>query len=153
MFLLYIGVVSPLLAEPSQDAVKAIPTRPATEANIIVENQEVLEECDAEQICVEGQLYNNGAKPAKNVKLKIEIGAIKQSHPRATVMKTVDAAIMQPGDRQDFDFTLDRKIISKDAKGREKIIEVGKYNFRIVPVWSQPKPKSLASKQPKKKVN
>ena len=43
---------------------------------------------------------------------------------------------MSPGDRQDFELTIDRKIAVPNSKGQIKLLEVGKYNFRLVPTWS-----------------
>ncbi len=130
-----------LYAAPVPNTFKAEPTRPTTEARVIVEDQEILETCDTEKICVEGRLANTGAKAAYQVKLRIEIGGTKRGKPRLTLIENVATTTMAPGDRQEFSITIDRKIPKKNSKGEEKIIEVGKYNFRIVPVWTQQKTK------------
>lgn len=136
------------MAAPLPTAFKAAPTRPNTEANVIVEEQEVLDTCDSEQICVQGQLFNNGAKPAVGLKLRVDIGGIRQGgKPRYSMIKKVENSAMNPGDRQEFYLTLDRKIPTKNAKGEDKIIEVGKYNFLITPVWAEPKPAKRALKK------
>ena len=139
--------VSPLGADPIPGVFKPAPSRPATEANIIIEEQEVLETCDSEKICVEGRIANNGAKPAYQVRLRIEIGGTKQGRPRHAIGHKLDVATMEPGDRQEFHLTIDRKTPINN-KGEEKIIEVGKYNFKIVPLWTNSKPKPLSPKKP-----
>lgn len=148
-----LSLLIPLQAAPLPTAFKAAPARPSSEANLIIEDQEVLEACDTEQICVQGQLHNNGTKPAYQVKIRVEIGATKQGRPRHTFFEKVENSVMEPGDRQDFYLTIDRKIPVKDAKGEDKIIEVGKFNFKTVPLWSPSKPKaSPPFKKPKSKL-
>ena len=140
----------PLWADPSPEGIKAPPTRPSAEASVIAENIEVLEPCSSEQICVEGQLYNNGSKTAYQVKIHIEIGATKHGRPRMTLVKTPENPTMNPGDRQDVQFTLNRKIPYKNKKGEDKILEVGKFNFKVIPRWTGKKPTTAPSKKRRK---
>jgi hypothetical protein len=88
-------------------------------------------------------------KAAYQVKLRVEIGATKHGRPRATLPEKVETTTMAPGDRQEFALMIDRKITKKNAKGEEKTIEVGKYNFKIVPEWARQKSKAAA--KPKNK--
>lgn len=142
-------LVSPLAADPFSPAIKAAPVRPSVEANVVVEDHEILETCDTEQICVQGWIHNNGAKPAYQTKLRIEIGGTKRGRPRHTIIQKMDNPVMEPGDRQEFYLTIDRKIKTKDGKGEEKILEVGKFNFKIVPVWSTTKAKTIKTNKKK----
>ncbi len=146
--LLMLGV--PLAAETIPTAFKPPPTRPSMEANIVIEDQEILEACDTEQICVQGQLYNNGAKPAYQTKLRIEIGGTKQGRPRHAITRKMDNPTMEAGDRQEFYLMIDRKITLKNQKGEEKVLEVGKYNFKVIPIWSATPAKTLKTKKKKR---
>lgn len=152
VIMLFAGALpaEPLLAEPLPTAFKPVPTRPAVEANVVVEDQEILDECKPEKICVQGRLFNNGAKPAYRVKLRVEIGGAKQGRPRHTIAKKPDNQTMEPGDRQEYYLELDRKIPVKNKKGEEKILEVGKYNFKVVPAWTANKPRPPAAKKRKR---
>jgi hypothetical protein len=109
---------------------------------------EIRNECENDKICVEGQLYNRGAKEAAGLQLKIEIGGTKHSRPRKTLTHKVTSTLMNPGDRQDFMLSIDRKI-TYEENGKPKIIEVGKYNFKIVPTWSKAKPKKTTAAKKK----
>lgn len=106
------------------------------EVNIQVEWQEILVECAPTQLCVQGTLVNSGTQGAGGVKLRVEIGNIKMSKPRVVKIFKLEQPFMGPGDHQDFTFTLDRKTAYKDYKGKPKVIEVGKYNFRVIPIWA-----------------
>lgn len=146
-FLVFSGI---LKAESLPTAFKPVPARPAIGANVIIEDQETLEACEVEKICVQGRLFNNGAIPAYQVKLRIEAGGAKQGRPRHAWTINADTATMGPGERQEFAITIDRKIPIKDNKGEEKVLEVGKYNFKIVPQWAPAKPERPADKKRKK---
>lgn len=132
--------LSPLRAAAQIDipGMKPVPTRPPADAEVIVQETEILPDCEDMKICVEGLLQNIGGKTAKNVKLKIELGGGTHTRPRTSFVSKVENTVMEPGDRQDFSLKIDRKITYKDEKGQEKAIEVGKYNFKIVPVWYKP---------------
>jgi hypothetical protein len=118
---------------------------------VIIEWQEILNECFEGKICVQGQLYNQGKKEAKNVKLNIEIGGTKHTKPRLVLSQKVEQSDMMPGDRQDFDLTLERHVTFKE-RDQEKTIEVGKYNFKVVPVWNGPQEKIISTKKPVRKI-
>ncbi|MCG3203574.1 MAG: hypothetical protein KCHDKBKB_00244 [Elusimicrobia bacterium] len=146
----FILLIGPLQASETSSQIKTLPTRPSIDAHVIVEDQEILEPCEVEKICVQGQLYNAGKKTAYKTKLNIEIGATKQGKPRHVWVEKLDVPTMAPGDRQEFSFMLNRKIPIKDKQGMEKTIEVGKYNFKVVPVWSNIPPPTKAPRKRKK---
>ncbi len=125
----------PLAAAPPNAALKSPPKRRPIEPFVTLEWTDFLEECVPEKVCVEGQLYNAGARPATKVRLRIEIGGTKYVKPRTVLYSAVEYPTMEPGDRQQFSIAIDRKINYKHA-GKEKVIEVGKYNFKIEPEWS-----------------
>ncbi len=127
---------------PALQRVKAAPKKYSEAADVVTEWAEAVDPCDPEEICVEGVLYNQGRTTANNVRLFVEIGASKHTKPRTSFHKGLDQPVMAPGDRQDFSFTIPRRIPYKD-KGEKKEIEVGKYNFRVTPVWTG---KELSSK-------
>ncbi len=137
LFTLTIGLLAPpAWAEVDPNAYKAAPKRPSLEADIVVESTEIMEDCAEEKICVEGQLYNAGGKPANSVALRIEIGGTKHTKPRTVFSSKVEEPVMDPGDRQDFSLMINRKVKYKE-NGKEKVIEVGRYNFKIVPTWAK----------------
>lgn len=129
---------------------KETPTRPSEEAEVVIEWQEILTECFEGKICVQGQLYNQGKKTAKQVKLNVEIGGTKYTRPRMILKEKVEQPEMNPGDRQDFDLMIERRITYKE-KGQDKAIEVGKYNFKIVPTWLKPEARKLGPNQSNKR--
>jgi hypothetical protein len=144
-------ISAPLFAEqsvfpsPALQKVKTAPKKYIEAADVVTEWAEASDPCDIDKICVEGVLYNQGHTTASNVKLRVEIGGSKYAKPRITLTRTLDEPTMEPGDRQEFNITIDRKIPYKD-KGEDKEIEVGKYNFKLVPIWlgkdttTKPKP-------------
>lgn len=149
LFSITILLAVPLFSvEPEFPAIKPAPFRPSAEADVVVDWVETLDECWEEKVCVQGQLYNQGKKPANNVRLRIEIGGTKYTTPRMVLIRKVEQTLMNPGDRQDFDLTIDRKIPYRD-KGEEKVLEVGKFNFKVVPAWNKPG-ESLSRKKSKK---
>ena len=119
---------------------KPAPVRLQNKPRIIVEWHEILEECAKEKVCVQGQLLNEGGKTAYNTKLRIDLGGTKYIKPRARLWARLSEAVMRPGDRQEFYLEINRKVPYKH-KRKQKIFEVGKYNFQIVPLWSKKKPK------------
>lgn len=150
-----LSLCTPLKSNPLDPAnLKPAPVRPSNEADVITENVEVVDTCESDKICVEGQLYNRGAKPADRIKLRVEIGGTKHAKPRYVFHSNVENPSMNPGDRQDFSLTIDRKIPYKQ-KNEDKVLEVGKYNFKIVPTWTKqqptkPKSKKAIGKKPRK---
>lgn len=133
--------IAPLWSDiTNSDYMKPVPTRPSKEAKIEVESMEILDDCDPDQICVEGFLFNTGQREAQRVRLRVEIGGSKQIKPRTQYYVQVEDSNMDAGERQPFDLKIKRKIPYTD-KGIEKIIEVGKFNFKIVPDWNRPKKK------------
>ncbi len=148
---LFLSLAFPTLAPANElPQFKEAPTRPSEEAEVVVEWQEILTECFEGKVCVQGQLYNQGKKTAKQVRLNIEIGGTKHTKPRIILKQKVEQSEMNPGDRQDFDLTIDRRISYKE-KEQDKTIEVGKYNFKIVPTWLKTDLKKIPNKKPIKK--
>lgn len=121
---------------------KEPPKRPSFEADVQIEQLEFLDDCPPEKICVEGHLYNAGAKTAHDVRLSVEIAGTKHSNPRVVLPFKVEHSVMNPGDRQDFSLLLDRKVTYR-AKKKDRIVEVGRYNFKIIPKWANMPKKSL----------
>jgi hypothetical protein len=119
---------------PALQKVKNAPKKYSETPDVITEWVEATDPCDPDKICVEGVLYNQGRVKASNVKLLVEIGGSKYGKPRISLTKTIEENAMEPGDRQEFAFTIDRKLPYKD-KGEKKEIEVGKYNFKVTPLW------------------
>jgi len=120
------------------------PIRLSYKPEIRLEWTDTITDCEPEKICVEGQLYNAGGKTAYKVHLRVNIGGTKYIKPRTFLLRRVDASVMKPGDRQQFYIEIDRKVTYKDKKdrGKFKIMEVGKFNYKIVPLWSRNLPKS-----------
>jgi hypothetical protein len=146
--LLFAAILFPGLCIYSGTAagpMKLAPSRPSEEAEVVLEWMDILNDCQEGKICVQGLLYNSGRQTARNVKLRIEIGGTKYSPPRIVLGHHVNQSVMEPGDRQEFDITIDRKI-SYGEKGKPKTIEVGKFNFKIVPSWSRPAIKKFKKK-------
>ena len=130
-----ISMPAPLpISELPGQRIKAAPRQFSEAADIVLEDTGLIDECEAEKICVEGQLYNQGRRPAYHVRLRVEIGGSKYGRPRTSFYRPVGETTMQPGDRQDVLVTLDRKVAYKE-KGQLKEVEVGRYNFKIVPTW------------------
>lgn len=125
-----------IFPSPALQKVKTAPKKYSEAADVVTEWTEAAEECEPEKICVEGLLHNRGKKTAYGVKLLVAVGGGKHAKPRTSFYKKLENPIMNPEDRQEFSFTIDRKIPYKDNKGKSKEVEVGKYNFKITPVWS-----------------
>ncbi len=128
---------------------KPAPARPPVDALVIVEDQQVLEECEPDKICIEGNLYNSGAKSAHHLKLRVEVGGGKYAKPRTSFFTPLEKNALDAGARMGFSATIDRKIPYKDKTGEDKIIEAGKYNVKLVPVWTAET--KLTNKKPAKK--
>ena len=128
------------------DKLKTTPKKISNEAEVIVDWMEIVDDCESTQICVDGMLHNDGRKTAYNTKLKIDLGGTKQIKPRTSIFSKLDEPTMNPGDRQEFSVQINRKVQYKDHHGKDKIIEVGKYNFQINPVWSAQKSQKQVSK-------
>jgi hypothetical protein len=127
----------PLYAQPPSPRMRPQP-KPLfqRDADIKIENQEILTDCAEAQLCVQGNIKNVGGKPASSVKIRVEIGNTQMAKPRVVKIFPVESSTMNPGDQQEFWFKLDRKTLYKDHKGKPKVMEVGKYNFRVIPIWS-----------------
>ncbi len=136
--LLCLATLRPLLG--ADLPMRPPPVGPQPDAEIVLEWMEVLEECPPDKVCVEGGLHNTGGKTASQVKLEVHIGGTKQSKPRTRVLIDMAEPIMNPGDRQDFMFQLDRRLPYRSGE-KMKILEVGKYNFKVLPSWHRPSPK------------
>ncbi|OVE77807.1 hypothetical protein BVX98_01925 [bacterium F11] len=120
------------------------PTRLVHKPEVILEWADPQDECPEEKVCILGQLRNAGGKTAYNVHLQIDIGGTKYIKPTTYLYSRVDQTMMKPGDQQEFYMEIDRKVPYK-KRGKIKVIEVGKYNFKIVPIWT--KTKKLNRKQ------
>jgi hypothetical protein len=121
------------------------PQVPLHKPDILVEWQNILDDCSTEKICVQGGVLNQGPLTAFNVRLRVEIGSHNLSKPRLVKTFPVENVDMNAGDRQEYYFELERKTPYHDRHGKEKILEVGKYNFKVLPQWDEQK------KPPKKK--
>jgi hypothetical protein len=115
---------------------KPPPSRPVSDALVIVEDQQFLDECPTDKICIEGNLYNSGVKPAQHLKLRVDVGGGKYAKPRTSFFTPLDHNALDAGERLGFSTTIDRKLPYKNNKGEDKTIEAGKYNIKLVPVWS-----------------
>jgi hypothetical protein len=125
---------------------KEPPKKRVDGAQLVVESQEILSDCDAELICVEGLVYNQGNKTAFQAKLRIFLGGGKHIKPRTSIIKPLATKTMDSGERQEFSIKIPRRHIYKQ-QGKERIVEVGRFNFNIEPEWkdtpqSPPPPKS-----------
>ncbi|MCB4756153.1 MAG: hypothetical protein LHV69_03820 [Elusimicrobia bacterium] len=125
--------------------IKPPPKRPVSTADIQIEWQEPSDLCPTEKLCVEGQLFNAGPKPAYKIYLVVEIGGTTLTKPKAVVKAQLEESAMNPGDRQLFSIQLDRKIPYKE-RGQDYIIEVGKFNYKIKAKWSDTLPKKRKKK-------
>ena len=136
-------------ADSSAPNVKAAPRQPITTAHIILEEENILDDCGTDKICVEGLLKNDGKETATQVRLRVEVGGSgPYLKPRTSYEEALSSAPMNPGDRQEFFIEISRKI-PYQVNHKEKIVEVGKYNFQIVPVWKE---ESSSSKPRRKKT-
>jgi hypothetical protein len=115
---------------------KPVPRRPPEGSSIVVTNMEVMPDCAVDKVCADGTVENNGGKTAYLVRLKVELGGTKVGHPRTYFVQPLRDTEMEPGETQDFSLMIDRKFPYKDAQKKDKILEVGRYNFRVVPVWA-----------------
>ena len=119
-------------------------------AHVVVESQDILDDCVSDKICVEGLIYNEGTKPAYSTQLRIDVGGgTKYIKPRTSIRVSLVTPTLEAGDRQEFSIQIPRKI-AYHANGEEKSIEVGKYNFQLVPVWKDEKPTVKPSRKTKK---
>lgn len=120
--------------------IKAAPKKFSAAAEVVIEDVEPFDvDCSSENICLEGQLHNQGSTTAYAVSIVVDIGGSKYGKPRLSIPKKVDNPTMNAGDRQDFILTLNRKMYYK-YKDKKKMVEIGKYNYRIVPKWSETPP-------------
>jgi hypothetical protein len=127
--------------------IRELPDRPASGPYIRLVEMEVLPDCPAERVCADGIVENYGSATAYAARLRVEIGAVKLGKPRASFIFELEQPEMAPGERQEFSLMINRKYAYKNAEKKDKIIEVGRYNFRIVPLWSKSPP---VAKRPKK---
>lgn len=145
--LIILAQINPLKADQIPRE-KEPPSKPISSADVIIEDQEILADCAEGKICVEGMLYNRGRKTAYGVQLRIDMGGSgKYIRPRTFITTSVEEPTMEPGQRQQFSLMINRHH-SYRKKGEDKIIEVGRYNFQIVPLWKNaaPTPKKRKKK-------
>lgn len=119
----------------SPDRFRPAPKRMTVQPDVIVEWMDTSGECPADSVCADAQLFNAGKSTAYNVSLRVEIGNMKLSKPRAVLRFPVETKTMAPGDRQLTAFVLSRRITVRE-RNKDRTVEVGKYNFHIVPVWT-----------------
>ena len=131
--------------DPSID-IKLTPQRPPEGAEVVISDIEILPGCAEDKICVEGLLANTGSKTAREVRVRIDIGGMREGHPRLSLFKTPEDSEMNPGDSQLFEFQIDRRV-SYQYRGEEKTIQVGRFNFHLVPVWVE-EPAEPAGNEP-----
>jgi len=93
------------------------------------------EGCPSEKVCIEGEIENVGTKTAYNVHLRIELGGAKHIKPRTFLLSRLSNPVMESGDHQDFSLQINRKVPYK-SRNEIKFFQVGKYNFKIIPLWS-----------------
>lgn len=132
--------------------IRAAPKRLNQIAEVEVEWAEPTDNCPTDQLCVQGQLFNAGGKTAYGVTLIADIGGTAITKPRTSLKVPIEQTVMEPGDRQEFSVQMDRKMTYKE-KGKDRIIEVGKYNYKLKPEWVETPPKKAPPKKspPKKK--
>ena len=136
--LLLAAVFISVAAAAAEDmpGMKQVPRRPPEGSSIVLTNLEVMPDCAEGKVCADGTIENNGGKTAYLVRLKVELGGIKVGHPRTYFVQRLKDNEMEPGETQDFSLMIDRKFPYKDAKRRDRVMDVGRYNFRVVPVWA-----------------
>lgn len=135
--LLSLLILLPAAAWAELPPIKPAPTRPPEGPAVVMEEFEVLPDCAAEKVCSEGLIRNIGSRTAHHVRLRIEIGGTKFGKPRTFYYQELDKSELEPTEAQSVSVTIDRKRPYKNAKGEEKVIEVGRYNFKVVPVWKE----------------
>ena len=136
--------LSPLRAD--MPPMKPAPTRPPEEPMVVVQQFDILPDCAADKVCGEGLIRNIGLKTAHKVRLRLDIGGTKYGKPRTSIYQDLDKDFLDPTEAQSVDFTVDRKVPYKNEKGEDKLIEVGRYNVKMVPVWKEQQ-KPTASKK------
>lgn len=132
---LLVALSLPVLAEEAP-FIKPAPTRPPEGSSIRIVDMEVLPDCAENKVCADGTIENNGMKTAYLVRLKVELGGTKFGKPRTYFVQQLSDNEMAPGEKQDFSLMIDRKFAYKDPEAKERILEVGRYNFKVVPVWA-----------------
>jgi hypothetical protein len=157
LFLSFITFSLPVLHAETLPKQKQAPRRMLHTPEVILEESETMEECAPEKICVRGQILNDGGVVAENVMLRVEIGGTKYTKPRISYEEKLETNTMNPGDRQEFHIEIERKLPYKDKK-EMKTIEVGRFNYKIVPTWKgwpgeerKPAKRSPRKALPKKK--
>lgn len=126
--------------------VKPAPRRPPPGPSVIVEEFEVLPDCASDKVCAEGLIRNIGSKKAYGVRLRIDIGGTKYGKPRTSLYQDLEKSELEPTEAQSVSVTVNRKVPYKNEKGESKILEAGRYNVKVVPVWRdtvRPIPKKL----------
>lgn len=121
-------------ADPMR-GVKQAPSRPPEGPAVRLADIEVLPDCPAGKVCALGMLESYGTQTAHGVRLRVELGGIKIGKPRAWFYHDLPENVMNPGDMQEFSLMINRKFPYRNAQKKDKILEVGRYNFRVIPVW------------------
>lgn len=139
LLILSLGLlVSPLRAD--MPPIKPAPTRPPEEPMVVVQEFDMLPDCAEDKVCGEGLIRNIGQKTAHNVRLRIDIAGTKYGKPRLSLYQNLDKDYLDPTEAQSVDFTVDRKVPYTNEKGESKVMEVGRYNVKMVPVWKEQQP-------------
>ena len=145
--LLNLGISNYLL---SSENIREIPKRLANQPDIQIEWLNGVDDCDKSRVCVEGLVINSGGKPAYAVHLKVELGGTQYIKPKINLFSRLDSDMMEPGDRQLFYFELDRQIPYR-SQGKVKVLEVGKYTYKVVPQWEVKR--QIVNRQKKRWLN
>src|SRR5687768_13713569 len=106
---------------------KEAPKRPPAGAHVIVQDFEVLSDCQVDKVCAEGLIRNIGLQPAHGVRLRIDIGGTQYGKPRTSVYRDLEDSDLEPTEAQSVSFSVDRKVPYKNEKGEDKILEVGRF--------------------------
>lgn len=135
--------------------VKPAPQRPPEGPSVVVQEFEVLPDCAAEKVCAEALIRNIGLKPAYGVRLRIDLGGTKYGKPRASFYQDLEKDQLDPTEAESVSMTVDRKFPYKNEKGEDKVMEVGRFNVKMVPVWRDslkpPPPKKNGTLSPAKR--
>ncbi len=140
-FLLFAAVLSIGPASADMPPVKPAPQRPPEGPSVVVQEFEVLPDCAADKVCAEALIRNVGLKTAYGVRLRIDMGGTKYGKPRTSFYQDLDKDQLEPTEAESVSMNVDRKFPYKNEKGEDKLLEVGRFNVKMVPVWRDtPKP-------------
>jgi len=136
--------VVPVRAE--MPPIKPAPQRPPEGPAVVVQDFEVLPDCAIDKVCAEALIRNVGLQTAYGVRLRIDLGGTKYGKPRTSFYQDVEKDQLESTEAVSVSMTVDRKFPYKNEKGEEKVLEVGRFNVKMVPVWRDT-PKPLPAKK------